>query len=348
MKFSKRISDMQFSPIRKLAPYATEAKNKGIHVFHLNIGQPDIKTPECFTEGVKSYEEPVLKYSDSKGMDPLLESFIKYYKEWNINFQKDELLVTNGGSEAIQFALMALCDVGDEIIIPEPFYTNYNGFAESAGVNVVPFLTKAEEGDLFLIADEVYREFVYDGLKYTSAMYLEDVQDRVIVIDSISKRYSACGARIGLIASKNKELIHQILKLCQSRLCVPTVEQIGAANLINTPESYFTEVKAEYENRRNIMFEGLKNIPGVVCEKPTGAFYIVAKLPVDNAEEFTKWMLTEFSHNNKTVMVAPAAGFYASEGLGEDEIRLSYCLKGEDLKEAMEILKLAIEKYNSK
>ncbi|KEJ01063.1 aspartate aminotransferase [Clostridium botulinum A2B7 92] len=396
MKFSKRISDMQFSPIRKLAPYAAEAKNKGIHVFHLNIGQPDIKTPECFTEGVKSYEEPVLKYSDSKGMDTLLESFIKYYKQWNTTFDKDELLVTNGGSEAIQFVLMALCDVGDEIIIPEPFYTNYNGFAESAGVNVVPFLTKAEEGfhlpkkeeivskisdktrailvsnpgnptgvvytyeelrmladiakehDLFLIADEVYREFVYDGLKYTSAMYLEDVQDRVIIIDSISKRYSACGARIGLVASKNRELIHQILKLCQSRLCVPTVEQLGAANLINTPESYFTEVKAEYENRRNIMFEGLKNIPGVICEKPTGAFYIVAKLPVDNAEEFTKWMLTEFSHNNKTVMVAPAAGFYATEGLGEDEIRLSYCLKGEDLKEAMEILKLAIEKYNNK
>ncbi|NEZ46189.1 pyridoxal phosphate-dependent aminotransferase [Clostridium niameyense] len=396
MNFSERISKMQFSPIRKLAPYAAEAKKKGIHVYHLNIGQPDIKTPECFTEGIKSFNETVLKYTASQGMDPLLESFIKYYKQWNIDFDKDELLITNGGSEAIQLSLMALCDVGDEIIIPEPFYTNYNGFAQSAGVEVVPFLTKAEDGfhlpkkeeilnkitdktrailisnpgnptgvvysyeelrmladivkekDLFLIADEVYREFVYDNLKYTSAMYLEDIRERLIIIDSVSKRYSACGARIGVIASKNKELIHQILKLCQSRLCVPTVEQLGAANLINTPESYFKEVREEYENRRNIMFEGLKNIPGVVCEKPTGAFYIVAKLPVKNAEDFAKWLLEEFNYDHKTVMVAPAEGFYATSGLGIDEIRLSYCLKGEDLKEAMELLKIAIEKYNNR
>lgn len=396
MKFSERISKMQFSPIRKLAPYAAEAKKKGIHVYHLNIGQPDIKTPECFTEGIKSFNENVLKYTDSQGMDSLLESFIKYYKQWDIDFDKDELLITNGGSEAIQLSLMALCDVGDEIIIPEPFYTNYNGFAQSAGVEVVPFLTKAEDGfhlpkkeeilnkitdktrailvsnpgnptgvvysyeelrmladivkekDLFLIADEVYREFVYDNLKYTSAMYLEDIRERLIIIDSVSKRYSACGARIGVIASKNKELIHQILKLCQSRLCVPTVEQLGAASLINTPESYFKEVKEEYENRRNIMFEGLKNIPGVICEKPTGAFYIVAKLPVKNAEDFAKWLLEEFNYNNKTVMVAPAEGFYATSGLGVDEIRLSYCLKGEDLKEAMELLKIAIEQYNNR
>lgn len=396
MKFSERISKMQFSPIRKLAPYAAEAKKKGIHVYHLNIGQPDIKTPECFTEGIKSFNENVLKYTDSQGMDPLLESFIKYYKQWDIDFDKDELLITNGGSEAIQLSLMALCDVGDEIIIPEPFYTNYNGFAQSAGVEVVPFLTKAEDGfhlpkkeeilnkitdktrailvsnpgnptgvvysyeelrmladivkekDLFLIADEVYREFVYDNLKYTSAMYLEDIRERLIIIDSVSKRYSACGARIGVIASKNKELIHQILKLCQSRLCVPTVEQLGAASLINTPESYFKEVKEEYENRRNIMFEGLKNIPGVICEKPTGAFYIVAKLPVKNAEDFAKWLLEEFNYNNKTVMVAPAEGFYATSGLGVNEIRLSYCLKGEDLKEAMELLKIAIEQYNNR
>lgn len=395
MKVSTRISNMQFSPIRKLAPYANESKSKGIHVYHLNIGQPDIKTPDCFLDGVNSYKESVLKYTASQGMDCLLDSFIKYYKSWNINFEKDELLITNGGSEAIQFALMATCDVGDEVIIPEPFYTNYNGFSEVAGVNVVSFSTKAEEGfhlpkkeeivrkitpktkallvsnpgnptgvvytyeemrmladiakenNLFLIADEVYREFVYDNLKYTSAMYLEDVKDRVILIDSISKRYSACGARIGLVASKNKELIHEILKLCQSRLCVPTVEQIAAANLINTPESYFKEVKAEYENRRNILFEGLENIPGVICKKPTGAFYIVVKLPVDNAEKFAKWMLQDFNYENKTVMVAPAEGFYATDGLGKNEIRISYCLKDEDLKEAMKILKIAIEKYNS-
>lgn len=289
---------------------------------------------------------------------------------------------------------MTICDAGDEVIIPEPFYTNYNGFADIAGVNVVPFITKAENGfhlpekeeivskitdktkaimisnpsnptgvvytydeirmladiakehNLFIIADEVYREFVYDNLKYTSTLYMNDILDRVILIDSISKRYSACGARIGLMASKNKEVMHQALKLCQSRLCAPTIEQLAAANLINTPKKYFAEVEAEYEKRRNIMYEGLKKIPGVVCEKPTGAFYIVCKLPVEDAEDFAKWILTDFSHNKKTVMVAPAGGFYATPGLGKNEIRLSYCLKCEDLKDAMDILGIAIKKYN--
>lgn len=393
MKLSKRIQDMQFSPIRKLAPFGVAAEKKGVKVYHLNIGQPDVKTPDCFFEGIKDFNEKVLAYSGSQGMNPLINTFIKYYKKWNFEFESDEIMVTNGGSEAIMFALMAICDVGDEVIIPEPFYTNYNGFAEVAGAKVVPFITKAEDGfhlpskevitskitdktrailvsnpgnptgvvytydeirmlgdiakeyNLYLIADEVYREFVYDNLKYTSALSLNDILDRIIVIDSISKRYSACGARIGMVASKNKELINQILKLCQSRLCVPTIEQLAAANLINTPDSYFKEVKAEYENRRNILYDALKNIPGVICEKPTGAFYIVVRLPIESAEDFAKWILTDFTYENKTVMFAPAEGFYATKGLGKNEIRLSYCIKSEDLKDAMKIFGIALKKY---
>jgi aspartate aminotransferase len=395
MNISKRILDMQFSPIRKLTPYAESAKNKGIKVHHLNIGQPDIVTPDTFFKGLDNFDETVLKYANSQGIDTLIDSFIKYYKEWDINFEKNQIMITNGGSEAILFALMAICDVDDEIIIPEPFYTNYNGFSEAAGVKVVPFITKAEDGfhlpdkntitskitnktrailvsnpgnptgvvytyeemrmladiakenDIYIIADEVYREFVYDNLKFTSALYMEDILDRVILIDSISKRYSACGARIGLVASKNNELMNQILKLCQSRLCCPTIEQLAAANLINTPKAYFDEVKKEYENRRNIMFEGLSSIPGVICKEPTGAFYIMAKLPIEDADDFAKWILTDFNHENRTVMFAPAEGFYATEGLGKNEIRLSYCLNADDLKDSMSILAVALEEYMS-
>lgn len=394
MELSKRISEMQFSPIRKLAPYAVQAKTRGVKVIHLNIGQPDIKTPKLFEEGIKNYHEDVLAYSASQGIDPLLDSFISYYKKWDINFEKDELLTTNGGSEAIMFALMTICDPGDNVLAPEPFYTNYNGFAEVAGAKVQPFLTKAENGfhlppkeeivskinsktkailvcnpgnptgvvysaqelrviadiakenNLYIIADEIYREFVYDDLKFTSMMYLEDVADRVILIDSISKRYSACGARIGLMASKNKELIHQALKLCQSRLCAPTIEQIGATALKDTPDSYFKEVNTKYQKRRDILFDGLKDIPGVICKKPKGAFYIVAKLPVKNAEDFSKWLLTDFSFEGKTVMVAPAEGFYATKGLGIDEVRMAYCLNGEDLTLAMKLLAIALVEYN--
>lgn len=395
MKVSKRITDMQFSPIRILTPYAEAAKNKGIKIYHLNIGQPDIVTPDTFYEGVNSFNESVLSYANSQGLELLIESFIEYYKDWDINFGKDEIMITYGGSEAVLFALMAVCDIDDEVIVPEPFYTNYNVFSQIATVNIAPFITKAEDGfhlpckeeivskinektkailisnpgnptgvvytyeeirmladiakeyDLFIIADEVYREFVYDNLKFTSALYMEDILDRVILVDSISKRYSACGARVGLVASKNKEIISQVLKLCQSRLCCPTIEQFAAANLIHTPKSYFERVRAEYENRRNIMFEGLSNIPGVICKKPTGAFYIIAKLPVEDAEDFAKWMLTNFSHNNETVMVAPAAGFYSNKNLGRNEIRMSYCIKSEDLKKAIQILSMALAKYTS-
>ena len=393
MEFSKRILAMGYSPIRKLAPYGAGATRKGIKIYHLNIGQPDIETPKEFMEGVNNYKDDVLKYAQSQGIDEAIDSFIKYYKEWNIDFLSDEILITNGGSEAISLALTAICDVDDEVIIPEPFYTNYAGFAQGVGVKVVPFITKAEDGfhlpakevitskitsrtkaimisnpgnptgvvytedeirmladickenNLFFIADEVYREFVYDGLKYTSALYMKDIADRVILIDSISKRYSACGARIGIVASKNKELISQIMKMCQVRLCVPTIEQLAAANLINTPKEYFINVKKEYEARRDIMFEKLSKMPGVICEKPTGAFYIVAKLPVKSGEDFAKWLLTNYNYNNKTVMVAPAEGFYATEGLGMDEIRLSYCLNTEALADAMDILEKALDEY---
>jgi aspartate aminotransferase len=394
MKLSNRVQGMQFSPVRKLTPFAEEAKRKGIKVYHLQIGQPDIETPETFFQGIENFKEKVLKYANSQGIDELITSFIKYYKEWNIDFNKNQIMVTNGGSEALLFALMAICDTGDEVIIPEPFYTNYNSFIDLSGTKIVPFLTKAEEGfhlppkedivnkitsktrailisnpgnptgvvytydeirmladiakehDLFLIADEVYREFVYDNLKFTSAMVMTDVLDRIILIDSISKRYSACGARIGLVASKNDDLMHEMLKLCQSRLCSPTIEQLAAANLINTPKEYFEEVKTEYEKRRDILFDALSCIPGVVCRKPTGAFYVVAKLPVEDAEDFAKWLLSDYSYENKTVLVAPAEGFYATPGRGKDEIRISYCLNSNDLKDAMNILASGLEVYN--
>lgn len=393
MKFSDRILAMGYSPIRKLAPYGAEATGRGIEIYHLNIGQPDIETPKEFMEGINNYKNDVLEYAQSQGIDEAINSFIKYYKEWNIDFETDEMLITNGGSEAISLALTAICDVDDEVIIPEPFYTNYAGFAQGVGAKVVPFITKAEDGfhlplkevitskitsktraimvsnpgnptgvvyteeeirmladickenNLFFIADEVYREFVYDGLKYTSVLYMEDIKDRVILIDSISKRYSACGARIGIVASKNKELIRQIMKMCQVRLCVPTIEQLAAANLINTPKEYFINVKKEYEARRNIMFDKLSKMPGVICKKPTGAFYIVVKLPIKSGEDFAKWLLTDYNYNNKTVMVAPAEGFYATEGLGMDEIRLSYCLNTEALADAMDILEKALAEY---
>ncbi|WP_416197965.1 MAG: Aminotransferase [Sporanaerobacter sp.] len=393
MNFSQRITSMQQSPIRKLVPYAEAAKKNGKKVYHLNIGQPDIKTPVEFFDAVKNFNENVLAYSLSQGMPELIDSFRKYYEKYDIHFDQDEILITNGGSEALIFSLIAVCDYQDEVLIPEPFYTNYNGFSNMAGVKVVPITTKAENGfhlpekteleklitprtkaillsnpgnptgtiytkdeiymlrdiakeyNLFIIADEVYREFVYDGLEFTSFAHLDDIKDRVIITDSISKRYSACGARIGCIASKNKDLMKQILKLCQGRLCVPTIEQVGAANLINVKDEYFEETNREYSKRRDVVYEALKNMEGVVCEKPHGAFYVIAKLPVKNAEDFVVWMLTDFDVNNETVMMAPAEGFYGTEGLGKDEVRISYCLNVEDLKNAMKILDEALKVY---
>lgn len=393
MQFSQRIQSMQASPIRKLVPYAEKAKKNGKKVYHLNIGQPDIETPKEFFNAVKDFDNKVLAYAFSQGIPELRDSFKRYYETYNINFESDEIVITNGGSEAILFTLLAVCDYGDEVIIPEPFYTNYNGFGSSAGVKVVPITTKAEDGfklpdkdtikqkitnrtkaimlsnpgnptgavyskeeietikeialenDLYIIADEVYREFVYDGLDYISFGQIEEIQDRVIITDSISKRYSACGARIGCIACKNKDLISEVLKLCQSRLCVATLEQVGASKLVDVSQEYMKEAFNEYNKRRDIVYNALQEMDGVMCKKPKGAFYMIAKLPVDNAEDFVKWLLTDYDLNGETVMLAPAEGFYATKGLGRDEVRISYVLKEEDLKKAMNILKEALKVY---
>lgn len=393
MRYSERITTMQSSPIRKLAPIASSAKAKGIKIYHLNIGQPDIKTPKVFFEAVKNFNNEVLEYAVSPGLPELISSLQQYYTTYNMDFESDEILVTNGGSEALLFALMATCDPKDNILVPEPFYSNYNGFSQSINVNITPITTKAEEGfhlpskekiqslitsktkailisnpgnptgtvytkkelymiseiakenDLWIISDEVYREFVYDGLEYTSFGNIKEVEDRVIIIDSVSKIYSACGARIGSIASKDKTLIAEILKLCQGRLCVSTLDQVGSVELYNTPSSYFTEVNNEYKNRRDVLYNELIKVKGVICKKPAGAFYIVAKLPIENAEDFVIWMLTDFNKDGETVMACPAEDFYATPGLGRDEIRLAYVLKEDDLHKAAIILKEGLEKY---
>jgi aspartate aminotransferase len=393
MNISQRLLDMEFSPVRKFVAYGEIAKNKGLKVHHLQIGQPDVETPKSFFDGINNFKDTVLKYSNSQGIDELINSFISYYKGINIDFGKNEIMITNGGSEAVYFAFMAVCNAGDNVIAPEPFYSNYKSFAKLAGIDIVSFVTKAEDGfhlpprnkiaekinsrtkaiiisnpcnptgtvytkkelrmlcdiakeyDLYLISDEVYREFVYDDVEYFSPLYWEDMHNRIILIDSISKRYSACGARIGLIASKNDDLMSQVLKLCQSRLSSPTIDQLAAANLINTPKEYFAQVKAEYKIRRDILFEALNNMPGVICRKPAGAFYIVTKLPVKDAENFSKWLLTDFSYKGTTVMVAPAAGFYSTPGLGKDEVRISYCLNRDSLTQAMEAFGAGLSQY---
>lgn len=393
MRYSERITTMQSSPIRKLAHIASSAKAKGIKIYHLNIGQPDINTPKVFFEAVKNFNNEVLEYAVSPGLPELISSLQQYYTTYNMDFESDEILVTNGGSEALLFALMATCDPKDNILVPEPFYSNYNGFSQSINVNITPITTKAEEGfhlpskekiqslitsktkailisnpgnptgtvytkkelymiseiakenDLWIISDEVYREFVYDGLEYTSFGNIKEVEDRVIIIDSVSKIYSACGARIGSIASKDKTLIAEILKLCQGRLCVSTLDQVGSVELYNTPSSYFTEVNNEYKNRRDVLYNELIKVKGVICKKPAGAFYIVAKLPIENAEDFVIWMLTDFNKDGETVMACPAEDFYATPGLGRDEIRLAYVLKEDDLHKAAIILKEGLEKY---
>lgn len=396
MKLSNRVLAMQESPIRKLVPYAEAAKKEGKTVYHLNIGQPDIETPAAFMEAVRSFDNPVIKYSFSQGDPELIHAIMDYYKGYDMNFEEDEILITNGGSEALLFAIIAICDPEDEIIVPEPFYTNYNGFSGGVSVNIKPITTTAENGfhlptkeeivakigpktkailfsnpgnptgvvytkeevqmladiakehNLYIISDEVYREFVYDGLDYTSFGNIEGIEDRVILVDSVSKRYSACGARIGSLASKNKEFRTQVLKLCQSRLCVPTLEQVGSTALYKVEKSYLDEVHEEYDRRRNIVYNTLKSIDGIICEKPTGAFYVVAKLPIEDAEDFVIWMLKDFDLDGETVMFAPAAGFYSTPGLGKNEIRIAYVLNEDSLKKAMQILKVGLEQYMNK
>lgn len=394
MKISNRALEMNFSPIRKLIPLADEATKKGIKVYKLNIGQPNIVTPDSFFEGLHSYKEKIVTYSDSRGIPQLIDSFVKSYKMSGIELEKEDILITQGGSEAILFTLMCICNEGDEVLVPEPFYSNYSSFSIFSGARVKPIPTCIENNfhlptkeeleslitpktkaimfsnpvnptgtvytaeeikmigelaikyDLYIIADEVYRQFVYDDIPYTSIMNFKELKDRVVLVDSISKHYSACGARIGLIASKNHQLMNYILKFCQARLCVSTIEQYAAANLINTMENYIEDVKLKYKSRRDLLYGYLTRIPGVVCSKPEGAFYIFAKLPVDNAEKFAKWLLTDYSYEGKTLLIAPGPGFYQTEGKGEQEVRFSFCTNVDDIENAMIVLRRALEEYN--
>lgn len=392
-KISDKAVRMPESPIRKLVPYAEKAKAQGKIVHHLNIGQPDIETPQVALDAIKNMDRNVIEYSHSAGFQSYRDKLAAYYKGVGINVSADDILVTTGGSEALTFGFMSTCNPGDEVIIPEPFYANYNGFAVTAGLNVVPVTANIEDGfalppieeikkritnktkaivicnpgnptgylysqeeleqlrdivkeyDLFLFADEVYREFCYDGAKPFSVMNLAGIEDNVIMIDSVSKRYSMCGARIGAIVSKNKEVMSSALKFGQARLSPPTVDQIASEAALDTPQSYFDDVIAEYVERRNIMVDGLNSIPGVFCPKPKGAFYCVAKFPVDSTERFCQWLLEEFDHNGATVMMAPASGFYSTEGKGTQEARIAYVLNKESLENSVECLRKALEVY---
>ena len=384
---------MPASPIRKLVPYSEKAKTQGITVYHLNIGQPDIETPEVALNAVKNLDRKVIEYSHSAGFESYRNALSAYYVKNGIRVFPEDIIITTGGSEALIFGFMTTCNPGDEVIIPEPFYANYNGFAVTAGINVVPVTATIESGfalppiteiekkitsktkgivicnpgnptgylyskeeleqlrdlvkkhDLFLFADEVYREFCYDGAVPFSVMNLDGIENNVIMIDSVSKRYSMCGARIGALISKNKEVMAAALKFGQARLSPPTIDQIAAEAALKTPQSYFDNVVHEYVQRRNIMIKGLNSIPGVFCPNPSGAFYCVAKFPVDDAENFCQWLLEDFSYEGQTVMMAPANGFYATKGAGLQEARIAYVLNQEDLKNAVICLEKALEVY---
>jgi len=384
---------MPASPIRKLVPYAEEAKKRGVKVYHLNIGQPDIPTPEVALTAIKNLNEKVIEYSHSAGNESYRKGLAKYYQSVGIQVGHNEMLITTGGSEAITFAFLSTLNPGDEVIIPEPFYANYNGFAVSAGVVVKPItssisndfalpaieefeklITPKTKGivicnpnnptgylysqseleqlktiiqkyDLYLYSDEVYREFCYDGNTHFSAMNLKGIENNVIMMDSVSKRYSMCGVRVGALITKNKEVINAAMKFAQARLCPPSFGQWASEAALNTPNDYFDEVYNEYIDRRNFMVDALNKMEGVYCPKPKGAFYTVVKLPIDDADKFAQWMLSEFDHNKQTVMVAPATGFYATQGLGKNEVRIAYVLKKEDLAKAMETLEAALKVY---
>ncbi|MGB4308665.1 MAG: pyridoxal phosphate-dependent aminotransferase, partial [Candidatus Cloacimonadaceae bacterium] len=362
MQLSKRAREIQASPIRKLMPHAVAAKKRGTKVYHLNIGQPDIPTPQAMIDVYHSFSDKVLAYGPSQGLDVYREGLVKYYQKYDIPLKEDQIIVTIAGSEAVTFAMYVTCEVGDEIIVPEPFYTNYNGFATMAGINIKPVLTVAEDGfqlpkdevieaaigpktraimicnpgnptgtvyskedisrlckiakkhNLFVISDEVYREFTYDGAKHTSILQIEGMEDLAIMVDSVSKRYSACGARIGCIVSRNAELMAATLKFAQARLCPPTVDQLAANACVDLGDEFFGPLISEYKKRRDLVFAELQKIPGIVCVKPQGAFYIVAKLPIENAEDFVIWLLDNFQIDNETVMAAPAEGFYSTPG----------------------------------
>ena len=392
-KISQKGIAMPESPIRKLVPFAENAKKSGKKVYHLNIGQPDIHTPKIALDAISSFSNSVVEYSHSAGFESYRKGLSKYYQNIDINVSYSDLLITTGGSEALLFALNSCLDDGDEIIIPEPFYANYNGFSISSGVKVVPIATKIVDGfalpsiqefeklitsrtkailicnpgnptgylyskaeleslkeivvknNLFLIADEVYREFAYDGEKHHSVLNISGIENHAIVIDSTSKRYSMCGIRVGCIVSKNKDVISTALKFAQARLSPPTFGQIAGEAALCTPQSYFDKVSKEYVDRRNILVNGLNSIEGVICPKPKGAFYAIAQLPVDNSDEFAKWLLEEFSFEGETIMVAPAAGFYSTINSGINQVRIAYVLNKDSLKKAVQILKEALKVY---
>ncbi len=396
MKFSGKIEKCGLSPMRKFHPYAVAAEAKGRKIYHLNIGQPDIATPPAFFEAVKNFKQPVLAYAPSPGIPELIQAVKGYYDKLGIHFSSDDILTTTGGSEALEMAMECIMDDGDEILIPEPFYPNYNTFVRVTGGKIHPIPTTPEEGyhyadrakieaeinehtraimvtnpgnptgvvltteemrlivdiakehDLFVIGDEVYREFVYGGEPLASLAQFEDAADNVIIIDSVSKRFSACGARVGMLISRNKELVSHAMKYCQGRLCSATLDQVGAAALYSVGSDYFSAVRDEYKLRRDTCMEKLSQIPGVVCKCPKGAFYIMAKLPVDDTDKFQRWLLEEFEDHGDTVMFAPGEGFYGTPGKGKDEVRLAYVLKQSDLERAMDLLALGIKAYNAR
>ena len=393
MNLSTRAIEIQASPIRKLMPYANQAKARGIKVYHLNIGQPDIPTPPEMIKVYHEFSDKVLAYGPSQGLDVYQQGLLHYYSKLGIELKKEDIIVTTAGSEAVTFAMLVVANEGDEIIVPEPFYTNYNGFATMASISLKAVTTFAEDGfalppsteieklinpktraimlcnpgnptgtvyskeelfrvaeickqhGLYLISDEVYREFIYDGMSHTSVLEVPGFEDHAIMVDSVSKRYSACGARIGCIVSRNKALMEATLKFAQARLCPPTVDQLAANACVYLPDSYFAEMVTEYQSRRDLVFDAISRIDGVVCKKPEGAFYIVAKLPIADAEDFVIWLLNDFNIDNETVMAAPAEGFYATPGLGKNELRLAYILNKEDLSKAMNIFSRGLAEY---
>lgn len=384
---------MPASPIRKLVPYAEEAKKKGRKVYHLNIGQPDIHTPEAMMDALRILDMKVVEYSHSAGIESYRKKLAEYYRRLGLEIDHTQLMVTTGGSEAILFTLMTCLNPGDEVIIPEPMYANYIGFAVTAGVKVVPVTATIENGfalppveqfekrigkntraimicnpnnptgylysreeiiqlrdlvkkhDLYLMVDEVYREFCYDGKEHFSALRLEGVDEHLVVVDSVSKRYSACGIRIGSILTRNREILSTALKFAQARLSPPTLGQIAAEAAVDTPRAYFDEVYNEYIERRNFMVEALNKMQGVKCPMPMGAFYTVVHLPVDDADSFAKWLLSDFEYGNQTVMIAPGSGFYITPGLGRQQARIAYVLKIDDLTKAMHCLEQALKVY---
>ena len=390
---SQKGRQMPESPIRKLVPFAEAAKKRGVKVYHLNIGQPDIETPGVALNAIRNFNQKVVEYSHSAGIISYREKLVDYYKKYDINITADDIIITAGASEAILFAMNSTMDEGDEIIIPEPFYANYNGFAVNAGVKVVPIPSSIETGfalppisefekvitprtkaimvcnpnnptgylyskdeiltlrdialkhDLYLFADEVYREFCYDGKEHFSVMYLEGLEKNVVLIDSVSKRYSACGFRIGAMISKNKELMTTAMKFAQARLSPPTFGQVAAEAAIDTPDEYFVSVLDEYLARRDVVVEAINKMEGAFCPNPSGAFYVVAKLPIDDSDRFCQWLLEDFNFKGETVMLAPATGFYATKGRGNDEVRISYVLNVDDLKGSMRCLEEALKVY---